>query len=293
MDKKWTHLKLKNGDKVQFIPPAPDGEQLGGITQEQRQKITEVTDVKSDIEKMQQLMPEAAPTVGKVLKVLSVNEDGTFVCEWADGASVSPANGNTDYGTIRGNSAYGYTMSNGQINCYERAAANYARDSKSLIVGKGTLDNVLATPSIMPALTAEEQAAAQERLGINKEWVLKGTLTTENKDYGVSVDLTGSTEIAVYGVVVATGNSHLRGNDLSMIAMMAANGTRKYYAEFCDTMFGFAGKIGNYNTSDVDALNQTATLFSQTGGVHIKDITSISFITPSVVTTCNIQIYAR
>lgn len=32
-EKFWTHLKLKNGDKVKFIPPAPDGDQLGGITQ--------------------------------------------------------------------------------------------------------------------------------------------------------------------------------------------------------------------------------------------------------------------
>ena len=31
--------------------------------------------------------PVEAPTIGKILRVKSVNEDGTFVCEWADGGS--------------------------------------------------------------------------------------------------------------------------------------------------------------------------------------------------------------
>ena len=31
--------------------------------------------------------PEDAPTVGKVLRIKSVNEDGSFVCEWADGGT--------------------------------------------------------------------------------------------------------------------------------------------------------------------------------------------------------------
>lgn len=31
--------------------------------------------------------PAEAPTIGKIIRVKSVNEDGTFICEWADGAS--------------------------------------------------------------------------------------------------------------------------------------------------------------------------------------------------------------
>lgn len=38
-EKFWTHLKLKNGDTVKFVPPAPNGTQLGGITEEERAKI--------------------------------------------------------------------------------------------------------------------------------------------------------------------------------------------------------------------------------------------------------------
>lgn len=49
-EKFWTHLKLKNGDKVKFIPPAPDGDKLGGITQEERESIA---DAKSEISQLQ------------------------------------------------------------------------------------------------------------------------------------------------------------------------------------------------------------------------------------------------
>ena len=31
--------------------------------------------------------PSEAPTIGKILRVKSVNEDGTFICEWADGGN--------------------------------------------------------------------------------------------------------------------------------------------------------------------------------------------------------------
>lgn len=51
-DKKWTHLKLKNGDNVSFIPPAPDGAQLGGITQSQRESISQIQPLKSGVEQV-------------------------------------------------------------------------------------------------------------------------------------------------------------------------------------------------------------------------------------------------
>ena len=48
------------------------------------------TQLKNDIGKLKEdklTKPADPPTVGKILKVKSVNEDGTFVCEWADGGS--------------------------------------------------------------------------------------------------------------------------------------------------------------------------------------------------------------
>lgn len=56
-----------------------------GATTEQAQQIeqnkTDITSLKED----KITKPAEAPTIGKILRVKSVNEDGTFVCEWADG----------------------------------------------------------------------------------------------------------------------------------------------------------------------------------------------------------------
>lgn len=46
------------------------------------------TQLKNDIGQLKEDKldkPAEAPTIGKILRVKSVNEDGTFVCEWADG----------------------------------------------------------------------------------------------------------------------------------------------------------------------------------------------------------------
>lgn len=55
-----------------------------GATTEQVQQIeqnkTNIASIKED----KITKPAEAPTIGKILRVKSVNEDGTFVCEWAD-----------------------------------------------------------------------------------------------------------------------------------------------------------------------------------------------------------------
>lgn len=48
------------------------------------------TELKNDIGQLKEdklAKPADPPTIGKILRVKSVNEDGTFVCEWADGGS--------------------------------------------------------------------------------------------------------------------------------------------------------------------------------------------------------------
>ena len=65
-----------------------------GATTEQAQQIEQnKTDIASLQTKTSSLKedkitkPAEVPTIGKILRVKSVNEDGTFVCEWADGGS--------------------------------------------------------------------------------------------------------------------------------------------------------------------------------------------------------------
>lgn len=48
-----------------------------------QKNATEIDSLKED----KITKPAEAPTIGKIIRVKSVNEDGTFICEWADGAS--------------------------------------------------------------------------------------------------------------------------------------------------------------------------------------------------------------
>lgn len=45
---------------------------------------------------------------------------------------------------------------------------------------------------------------------MEKEWVLKGALTTDNKDTGIAVDFSGCTELIVVGTAIVTSNASLR-----------------------------------------------------------------------------------
>lgn len=63
-----------------------------GATTEQAQQIeqnkTDVASLKEETGSLKSdkiTKPAEAPTTGKILRVKSVNEDGTFVCEWSDG----------------------------------------------------------------------------------------------------------------------------------------------------------------------------------------------------------------
>lgn len=69
--------------------------------------------------------PPDAPTVGKVLKIKSVNEDGTFVCEWAD---IPTATGNS-LGLAMASNSGGIGASNGQF--FIRSATNSEIDAKT------------------------------------------------------------------------------------------------------------------------------------------------------------------
>lgn len=107
--------------------------------------------------------PSDAPQVGKVLKVKSVNEDGTFVCEWADdsndgavkdvqisgtsvvkdGVATMPIAGDDKLGVSKFLQKNGmYASSDGTVQsviCTEHQYYNYLNDRG--FVAKGTLEN--------------------------------------------------------------------------------------------------------------------------------------------------------
>lgn len=164
--------------------------------------------------------PAEAPTIGKIIRVKSVNEDGTFVCEWADSASDLDVqidgksivqNGVAEIPITQKNKQYGLFCILNNYNLLgfsndnnlpiikiatERNISN--RDNiNSLGVG-GVIDSCNFDKTVKAAMcdgkgtawTAEERAAARERMGIyDWEDILDVTL---EEDGAVNLDLNGT-----------------------------------------------------------------------------------------------------
>ena len=151
--------------------------------------VEELKNIKQDLN--QKLTAPPTPEPGKILKIKSVNEDGTFVCEWADdggsnldvridgksivqdGVAEIPISSHDTLGLVyTDNSTGGYTT--GLMNQQGRLKVNTASIDD---VNKRRLRKEIdcsnfdyAVKAAMcdgkgAAWTAEEQAAARERMG--------------------------------------------------------------------------------------------------------------------------------
>lgn len=147
--------------------------------------------------------------------------------------------------------------------------------------------------------TEAEKKASCERIGAEREkgeWVLKGTITTENKGNGIIVDLSGCTEIQVFSHVVATGIAHLDSYSPSASNFMndvGVNGERYVETWLIDSVKGISPISSKYGLNARQNGNVYNGAYARQDGIHIKDITKFAFSNASVVTECNIEIYAR
>lgn len=97
--------------------------------------------------------------------VKSVSAGGESLTPDASGNVDVPYFSSTRAGVIRSSFDFGVqNVTDGRLRTRPLTASEYAKAYGATFVGKGTLDNVLATPSIMPTLTADEQAAARSRI---------------------------------------------------------------------------------------------------------------------------------
>ena len=139
--------------------------------------------------------PATPPEVGKILKVTAVNEDGSFVCEWAD----APSGGAVDDVQVNGTSVVAdgvakiplakmdstgvvkfdafmpFTFSAGALrlaNADENELTNprygYSTNRAITASNYGLAVKLAMCDGKGAAWTAEEQAAARERIGIYK-----------------------------------------------------------------------------------------------------------------------------
>lgn len=138
-------------------------------------------------------IPLENPKIGKILKVKSINEDGTFVCEWADSASnldvringesivqdgvaeIPKADTNThNLGLIRVNAGKGFAVSaDGTLNIIEctddSLKKRYARIVSGNVIDYAVKAAMCDGKGV--AWTADEQAAARERMGAkSSDW---------------------------------------------------------------------------------------------------------------------------
>lgn len=176
--------------------------------------------------------PAEAPTIGKIIRVKSVNEDGTFVCEWADSASELdvridgksivqdgvaeiPVAGFTSPTQIRKTglvcvpSGYGIDfqfnthnliISNPSTNLIDRRNNMWQADYYATTVRK--IDYAVKAAMCDgkgTAWTVEEQAAARERMGID-EWELACDVTLEKDSNNVIIQLNEEYR-EVYGIL--------------------------------------------------------------------------------------------
>ena len=151
-------LRGDKGDPGPAGPAGTDGKTPEyGVDYGTPEQISEIAQSAADIlqPEMEKKLdkPETVPEVGKILKVKSVNEDGTFTCEWA---SVAPASESNIDGR---NSSMPVVPTN----------LDYAVKA-AMCDGKGA------------EWTNEEKAAARDRMGLENTCELIETWTNDTEE---------------------------------------------------------------------------------------------------------------
>ena len=131
------------------------------------------------------------------------------------------------------------------------------------------------------------------------DWVLKGAIVGDendrgNIDTGVYVDLSGCTELVVKGYAVGTGSSllnHKPGNN-AIINGIFVNGTRTFFAHAYDVFGGYKFDYAKYIGSRGNYISSTLSTYDFLDE-SVSSIKQFYVNTPSVVTECNVEIYAR
>ena len=243
--------------------------------------------------------PTDAPTVGKVLKVKSVNEDSTFVCEWADAPEpdLTEYVKNTDIAQIgklgicapRSN-AYGIAITTTGL-MYVHSATTADIDAKTSAYKPITPSNLeYAVKSVGDDIYEPKKG----------DFELKGVL--EDPNAKLLLDLSGCTELIIKGDAVPTGSAALvvscnNGKADKLILASAFNTNRLHiYNCYVDSYFGVDNIISKYSSSSAST---SLTMADNGTGYVILDGTKIANLNGLVIkngqnlTSCSIEVWAR
>ena len=131
--------------------------------------------------------PSTGLAVGKYFRIAAIDESGHAVLEAVD----LPIANDKQAGMVQVSNYDGWYMYGNRLQARTIESANYAGMNNTAIIGKGTLNSILSTPSVMPSLTAEEQAAARKRMcvenGADFELLVDATLEEEANTFQVVI----------------------------------------------------------------------------------------------------------
>lgn len=263
-----------------------------------------------DDTEVRELIAGNTEEIEKVNETTSELSDG--LANKADKSELTDFVKNTDYATKQkagimkaGNGLY--ARGNGEIILDYAIQSNVDNRTPQSIIGNnllpmtiGILDYAVKaamTDGKGASWTEAEQLSARQRLGIDKEWVLKGTLTTENisSAIGLNVDMAECTEMVVVGSYTSTGSANLTCNVHTIGDSFFVNGSRTIFMHFKDTKWGIEPVADKFRgVKDATYVYGNGTAAAWISGKHISDINIIrSSTTANIFTECNIVIWAR
>lgn len=123
-----------------------------------------------------------------------------------------------------------------------------------------------------------------------KEWQLKGTITSGDR---ITVDLTGCTELIIFGTVTGTGISSLLSNGGGMFYNICQNGAVSMFAHWKDWFMGMECITAALASGTVRQYGGSYNGYSNSADKKVSSVNQLYFSVPAVVTECNLQIYAR